>query len=350
MSTALVRDPLFVLHRQGSLGHPERPERLEAILDAIHSEGLDRRTEDLEARPATPEEITSVHAASYLEQVLATKGREYAYLDPDTSTTEYSSEAALAAAGGAIDLALKVYDREFSNGFALLRPPGHHAMVDRAMGFCLFNNIALAAAQLIERRGLERVAIVDFDVHHGNGTNFTFYERRDVLFVSTHQYPHYPGTGRFRETGMDEGKGYSVNIPMPAHMGDDEYLLIYRRAVLPLLESYQPQMILVSAGFDGHERDLLASEDLTTGGYITLMNLLKQVADRLCDGRLVYYLEGGYDLTALSETVTAGIRILLGEAVEGSPIPSKLQGSVAGLLMERLRKRHAIHWDCLSEE
>ena len=349
MSTALVRDPLFVLHRQGSMGHPERPERLEAILDAIHAEGLDRRTEELETRPATPEEITTVHDAKYLEQVMNAQGKEYAYLDPDTSMTEYSCDAALAAAGGAIDLALNIYDGKYRNGFALVRPPGHHAVVDRAMGFCIFNNIALAAQQLIERRGLVRVAIVDFDVHHGNGTNFSFYERRDVLFLSTHQYPHYPGTGRFRDVGLEEGKGYSINIPLPARMGDDEHLLIYHNAVLPVLESYRPQMILVSAGFDGHERDMLAGESMTTGGYITLMNVLKQAADRLCDGRLAFYLEGGYDLTALRETVSAGIRILLGDDVKGSPIPTAIEDSNALKLYQRLQMRHGKYWDCLAE-
>jgi acetoin utilization deacetylase AcuC-like enzyme len=282
-------------------GHPERPERA-AVFDAIADSFRRSGGVVMEPRPATNGELARIHTADYLEQVAAADGRAV-MLDPDTFTSPESVEIARLAAGAAIEAARHAWAAGES-AMALVRPPGHHAEPDRAMGFCLYNNIAVAAAAL-RAEGVSRVAIVDFDVHHGNGTQAAFYADPSVLFISSHQFPYYPGTGAADETGTGAGRGFTVNIPMQAGARDDEYDRVYRSVVVPALERFAPEIILASAGYDAHERDPLAGMRMTTAGFAALVALLKSTAARLCEGRIAFITEGGYHLTALRECLEA---------------------------------------------
>jgi acetoin utilization deacetylase AcuC-like enzyme len=276
----------------------ERAEVFEAVAAAHRAAGGEVR----EPTPASREDLARVHDVEYIDVVAATAGRP-AMLDPDTFTSPDSFDVARLAAGAAVDAAWIAY-REGQPALAMVRPPGHHAERDRAMGFCLFNNIAIAAAAL-RADGLDRVAIVDIDVHHGNGTQAAFYDDPSVLFISSHQFPYYPGTGAADETGAGAGRGFTLNIPLPAGTGDEEYVRAYTGTVAPALDRFAPQAILVSAGFDAHERDPLAGMRVTTSGYTALLAMLDAAARRLCDRRIALVTEGGYDLTALRDCLIA---------------------------------------------
>ena len=284
-------------------GHPERPERA-GVFDVVAEAFRSRGGVVADPRPATREELARIHTPAYLDLVAAADGRA-AMLDPDTFTSPESVEIARLAAGAAIEAARHAW-RTAESAVALVRPPGHHAEPDRAMGFCLYNNIAVAAAAL-RADGVSRVAIVDFDVHHGNGTQAAFYADPSVLFVSSHQYPYYPGTGAADETGTGAGLGFTVNIPMEAGARDDEYERVYRSMVVPALERFGPEIILVSAGYDAHELDPLAGMRMTTPGFGRLVDRLKNAAARLCGGRIAFITEGGYHLDALRECLEATI-------------------------------------------
>jgi acetoin utilization deacetylase AcuC-like enzyme len=286
-------------------GHPERMERaevFEAVADAFRQAGGEVR----EPRAATRTDLLRVHTPPYLDLIAGTAGRP-AMLDPDTYTSPESHEVACLAAGAAIDAAR--HAMRHGPALALVRPPGHHAEPARAMGFCLYNNVAVAAATL-RADGIGRVAIVDIDVHHGNGTQAAFYRDPTVLYVSSHQYPYYPGTGAASEVGEGDGIGTTVNIPLPAGSGDADYARCYGGIVVPALESFRPDVLLVSAGFDAHERDPLAGMRVTTSGYQAIVAMLHDAAARLCDGRLALVTEGGYDLTALRECLDATVAVI----------------------------------------
>jgi acetoin utilization deacetylase AcuC-like enzyme len=284
-------------------GHPERPERA-GVFDAVADDFRSRGGVVSDPRPATREELARIHSAAYLDQVAAAEGRAV-MLDPDTFTSPESVEIARLAAGAAIEAARHAWGTGES-AMALVRPPGHHAEPDRAMGFCLYNNIAVAAAAL-RAEGVSRVAIVDFDVHHGNGTQAAFYADPSVLFISSHQFPYYPGTGAAHETGTGAGRGFTLNIPMQAGARDDEYERVYRSIVVPALERFAPEVMLVSAGYDAHELDPLAGMRMTTDGFGALVGLLKGAAAQLCGGRIAFITEGGYHLGALRECLEATI-------------------------------------------
>ena len=258
-------------------------------------------------RPATREELARVHTAAYLDRIAATAGRA-AMLDPDTFTSPESHEIALLAAGAAIDAARSAWQTGVP-ALALVRPPGHHAEAGRAMGFCLYNNIAVAAAAL-RAEGVARVAIVDIDVHHGNGTQAIFYADPTVLFISSHQYPYYPGTGAATETGAGPGEGYTLNVPMAAGSGDTDFEAAYGTTIIPAVERFHPDVLLVSAGFDAHELDPLGGLRLTTSGYAGLLARLDDVASRVCGRRIALVTEGGYHLAALRECLESAIRVL----------------------------------------
>ncbi|MFN7133301.1 MAG: histone deacetylase [Myxococcales bacterium] len=306
MDTLLLTDELFDAHDPGP-GHPERVERLEAIRHALAQLPTGARWGG--ARDATRVELERIHAPSYVE-ALARLERATAELDPDTFTAPGSYRAALRAAGAAVGLVDALLDGEADNGFALVRPPGHHAEPARAMGFCLFNNVAVAAAHAVHR-GLERVAVVDWDVHHGNGTQRAFEDRRDVLFVSTHRFPFYPGTGAAEERGGGAGEGFTVNVPLPGGLGDGDYGAVFEALVLPVLEAYAPQLVLVSAGFDPHAADPLGGMRVSEEGFAAMCAALRDVAVAH-RAPLGLVLEGGYDLGALGRSARACTEVLAG--------------------------------------
>jgi acetoin utilization deacetylase AcuC-like enzyme len=288
-------------------GHPERPERAHAF-DAVASRWRERGGRTTEPRPAVRDELARVHDPTYLDEIERTSGQAM-MLDPDTFTSPESYEIALLAAGAAIQACEHALDRR-EPAFALVRPPGHHAERNRAMGFCLYNNAAVAAAAA-RSRGVERVAIVDIDVHHGNGSQWMFYDDPQVLYVSTHQFPFYPGTGAADEAGAGAGAGYTVNVPFEAGANDADYALAYRAVVLPVLERFAPGLTVVSAGYDAHESDPLASMRLTSPGYGAIVGALAGVARQ--HGTIALVTEGGYDLSALAACLEASIA-----AIDGS--------------------------------
>jgi len=275
----------------------------------------------IEARDATEEDLLLVHSRSHVERVRSTclSATATTWFDPDTYAGPRSLAAAVRAVGGVLAAVDHVLDGTLTSAFCLVRPPGHHATPNRAMGFCLFNNVAIAAAHALQRRGLERVAIVDFDVHHGNGTQEAFYAEPRVMYFSTHQYPHYPGTGHWSETGDGEARGSTVNVPLPAGCGDAEYLRAYQETCIPALHRFRPELLLVSAGFDAHFADPLAGMLVSCRGYYEITSLLLGLARQYCQGRIVYALEGGYDLTALAWSARACIDALLGHPFVPDP-------------------------------
>jgi acetoin utilization deacetylase AcuC-like enzyme len=287
-------------------GHPERPERagvFASVADDFRAAG----GQVVEPAPAEAADLARVHRAAHVDLVAGTAGRA-AMLDPDTFTSPASYEVARLAAGAAIDAARHAW-RTGEPALALVRPPGHHAEPDRVMGFCLFNNIAIAAARL-RADGVKRIAIVDIDVHHGNGTQEAFYDDPSVLFISSHQFPYYPGTGAEDETGTGEGRGFTINIPLPAGATDADYKAAYASLVVPALDRFRPEIILVSAGFDAHERDPLAGMRMTAPGYAALIDMIRDAARRHAGGRLALVTEGGYHLDALRECLDAAIAVL----------------------------------------
>lgn len=312
---AIVDDARFDAHHDGSGHHPECPERLVAAREGLKAALGEGALRAISAREATLDELRRVHSPHYLDRLLARLGRGYGNLDPDTYFSPGTREAAWLAAGGVIDMAELLASSTGQRGIALTRPPGHHAVPDASMGFCLLNNIALAAAAA-RASGMSRVAIVDWDVHHGNGTQDAFYEDPNVLFVSLHQYPFYPGTGAAREIGSGAGAGYTANVALPAECGPETYGAAFRDVVLPLLRSYAPELILVSAGFDAHQRDPLASMNVDNQTYGALASSLIDLADELGHGRIGFILEGGYDLYALSDSVREVAQAAYGQRTE----------------------------------
>ncbi|MFQ6000844.1 MAG: histone deacetylase [Anaerolineae bacterium] len=323
MTTGYVFHPLYLEHNIP--GHPERKERLQRIMQSLESSGTLARLTSIEATPLDLEILSTMHDPDYIQRVEMVAESGGGMLDPDTYVNAHSYEAALMAAGGLINAVEAVLTGQVDNAFALVRPPGHHALRDRGMGFCLFNNVALAAQYAIEKHRLSRILIADFDVHHGNGTQDAFYERNDVLYFSTHQYPHYPGTGHWKERGQGRGEGYTVNVPLPSGVGDEGYAQVFEEILLPLARRYNPELILVSAGYDAHWADPLAGMRLSTAGFHRLTTALVSLAEELCQGRLVLTLEGGYDLGALSHSVLATFAALRREEAEDplGPAPGR---------------------------
>jgi acetoin utilization deacetylase AcuC-like enzyme len=313
MSTlAIIKDDRYLEHNPGD-GHPESPDRLRVIHDLIAKEFSDLPL--IEPRVATEDELAAVHDPFYIQTVANTEGRAFSRLDADTGVSARSYLVARLAAGGllqAVDSILAPGPRTLSSVFAFVRPPGHHAEPRRGMGFCLFNNIAIAAEYAIEKHGLKRVLIVDWDLHHGNGTQKAFYDRPDVLFFSSHQYPHYPGTGNFDETGNGKGEGFTVNAPFPSGFGDTEYLAVYDRILKPVALEYKPELVLVSAGFDPYVKDPLGGMSVTGDGFGNLATIVREIADATCGGKVLLTLEGGYNPDGLREGVRSVLQALNG--------------------------------------
>lgn len=317
----LAYHPAFLEHDAGPQ-HPEYPERVEAVLGALENATWNDRIDRIEAREATQEEVALVHSLRYVEAMrrLCDAGGEFLPL-MEAAVGRESYPAALRAVGAGLELADRIMQNEGSApdlqstiGFAPTRPPGHHAIMERPMGFCIFNNIAILAKYLQTRHGIERVAIVDFDVHHGNGTEEAFWEDPSVLYVSLHRDNSYPyNKGRSEDSGTGEGRGFTLNLPLAGGSGDREYCHAFDRWVIPKLEEFAPQFLLASAGFDAHIRDPLGGMKLTDRGYREIGLRLKSVADRYADGKMISLLEGGYDLQGLAGGVVAYLGALLGE-------------------------------------
>lgn len=313
MTTALFYDPRFLDHKTGT-GHPERPDRLRALMKGLGDAGLLDRLARPDFVPAEREYLQRLHTPDYVQRCFDACRDRVPFIDtPDSAVCPDSAEIAQLAAGGVLQAVRQVMAGEINNAFCAVRPPGHHAEAHESMGFCLFSNVALAADYLTREMGLDRVAIIDFDVHHGNGTQHLLEDRRDVLFISLHEDPNvqYPGTGHAREIGLAEGEGFTLNIPLPVGGGDDLYQQAFELQVLPRLAAYDPQFILISAGFDAAVDDPLGGMNVTTQGFAWMSQRLVEVAEEHCGGRLVSVLEGGYDLDALSHGVVAHVKALL---------------------------------------
>jgi acetoin utilization deacetylase AcuC-like enzyme len=309
--SGLVYHPAYLEHDMGA-GHPESPNRLRAIMRQLEQSGTADRLARIEPRKAEDEWITLVHRPSYvasLNEHAPTSGR--VSLDPDTSMSPGSLRAAYLAAGGALAAVDAIMNKQVDHVFCAVRPPGHHAEAGRAMGFCLLNNVAIAARYLQKKYAVKRVLIVDWDVHHGNGTQHIFDDDPSILFFSTHQYPHYPGTGRATERGKGAGEGFTINVPMEAGEGDEEYHAIFLKSLVPAADEFKPEFVIISSGFDAHRDDPLANMNLTEAGYADLTGIVAEIAKRHADGRILSSLEGGYNLTALASSVDAHIKALL---------------------------------------
>ncbi len=346
-SLALIKDDRYLEHNPGD-GHPESPDRLRVIHELIDREfsGLPL----IPPRLATASELALVHDPIYIRTVANTEGRMHSRLDPDTGLSARSYEIARLAAGGllqGVDALLQTPNSELhapNSIFAFVRPPGHHAEPDRGMGFCLFNNVAIAAAYAKKKYGLRRILIVDWDLHHGNGTQRAFYDDPSVLFFSSHQYPYYPGSGGFSEAGNGKGAGFTVNAPFPRGFGDAEYLSVYSKILEPIALEYLPELILVSAGFDPFVKDPLGGMKVTAEGFGALAGLVQDIARRACDGKVLITLEGGYDPEGLRDGVRAVLQTLLGRP---APKPVNAPSADVDGVIERIVSVHKKYWKCL---
>jgi acetoin utilization deacetylase AcuC-like enzyme len=316
MQTGIVIDPRYMDHDMGGY-HVESPRRIEAILDMIEGE-IDFPFLKITPRAAERREVEWVHDPDYVAMVQSTAGRARVRLDPDTSTSPLSYETAMLAVGGLLRTVDSILAGDIKNAFAPVRPPGHHAESSRAMGFCLFNNVAVAAEYLLRSSDCRRILIVDWDLHHGNGTQNAFFARSDVLYFSIHQFPHYPGTGRWNETGLGQGEGFTINIPLFPGKSDRDYLHLFQHVLTPIARQYEPDFILVSAGFDTAATDPLGGMMITSRGFGAMTNCLKDLAEELCGNRLSITLEGGYDLNALTQGVREVLNQLNGTGPESA--------------------------------
>lgn len=329
--TGIVSDPLFTLHNKQS--HPECADRLNAILNKLEDEDIFPLVESVEARRAAIDEIELCHSSGYIKKVYRMSKEGGGYLDPDTYVNEHTYNAAVLAAGSLIELTSKVDEGKVKNGFALVRPPGHHALATNGMGFCIFGNVSIAAKAYLKNRPSSKIAIVDFDVHHGNGTQALVGDDPNILFISTHQYPFYPGTGKAEETGRSNAEGTILNIPLPAGTGDKGYTRVYDELVIPKLKWFNPDFIIISAGYDAHWKDPLANMNLSLVGFDRMAKKLSAISDELCNSKIVFALEGGYNLDVLSYAVSNAVKALggtegfedpVGESEAGEPDISSL--------------------------
>jgi acetoin utilization deacetylase AcuC-like enzyme len=341
MKTGLVYDPIYLKHDTGE--HVENGGRLEAIIAHLEETGLKKELTPLTPRPASVEELLLVHAKQHITHLRGMAKKGGGWLDADTVMSADSYEVALYAAGGTIAATEAIMEGEVNSAFALVRPPGHHATPRRAMGFCLFNNIAIAAAHALTKYKLERALIIDFDAHHGNGTQEIFYDRPEVMYISTHEYPFYPGTGGVEETGRGLAKGTKVNIPLPAGCGDNEYRLAFEQIIIPVAKRFKPQLILVSAGYDTHWADGIALMQVSVAGFREMARVIRGLADELCEGRLVFVLEGGYHLGALAASIKATLDVLLGKASTDDPLGPSPRGATAPKIDQLLTQIKGIH-------
>ncbi len=310
--TGLVYHKDYLRHHAGA-EHPERPERLESIMSHLVTTGLLEKLVMIEPYHSEIKWIAAIHTRQYIESINQACKQGYHYLDADTGISPDSYQTALLAAGGATAAADAVMEKKIDNAFCAVRPPGHHAEKDRAMGFCLFNNVAITAKYLQQKYRVKKVLIIDWDVHHGNGTQNAFYDDPTVFYFSIHQWPHYPGSGLEAEKGIGKGEGFTLNVPLPAGQTNADYIGVFENQLVPAAKSFKPDFILISAGFDAHAQDPLAGMQLTEDGYGQLTQIVVDLANEFCNGRIISLLEGGYHLEMLARSVAAHIEVLRGE-------------------------------------
>ncbi|MBN1104509.1 MAG: histone deacetylase [Deltaproteobacteria bacterium] len=325
----IVKDDRYALHLE-KVPHLESPRRYRAMQDVLADFSLKGRLREVVPRMASPEELAWVHTREHIEQVARSAQVPLTSFDLDTEATEKSYDVARLAVGGVFSLLDEICSGRGNRGFACIRPPGHHAEPHKAMGFCLFNNAALGARYLKEQYSLKKVMIVDIDVHHGNGTQAAFYDTDEVLFLSFHQFPGYPGTGNYGEVGVGKGAGYTVNIPLAKGHGDSDFGRIIYFFINPLAQMYQPEIILVSCGFDLYHRDRLGGMKVTPGGYGLITFFLTSIAEKVCDGRIAFILEGGYSLKGIKECGLAVMQALCGLPVLTAKEIDRIIGDAAG--------------------
>jgi len=335
-------------HRPGA-GHPESHQRLEVIYNMLEDPEMKGQFKEVPVRRAAADDLTLVHSPGYVSQVESTSGQDFSRLDMDTTTSSGSYEAALLAVGGLCQAISMVVSGELDNAFALVRPPGHHAEMDRGMGFCLFNNVAVGTRYAQESLDLERILIVDWDLHHGNGTQHSFEEDPSILYFSSHQYPYYPGTGANNEVGIGRGEGFTVNVPLSMGYGDGEYAGIFEKIVTPVALEFDPDLILVSAGFDIHGNDPLGGMRVTPKGFAGLTASILNTARQCCEGKVVFTLEGGYDLAGLRDSVKDVLKEMAGLS-ETSPEDMASRADLAALeqAVNPVVQVHSQYWKNLT--
>ncbi len=340
MKTGITYDDLFLQHDTGPF-HPERKERLISIHEGLrsykHSDQLLRVKPRLAAEP----ELQLIHPSSYIRRIQETSKGEPTHLDPDTVACSQSYEVACYAVGSLLEMIDILLHGGVQNGFVIVRPPGHHAEPNRAMGFCLFSNIAIGAAYALQKYKFSKVFVIDFDVHHGNGTQKAFYSRSDVLYISTHQFPLYPGTGDFPEIGEGAGKGFTVNFPLPARTGDATYLQLFEKAIRPIAQAYRPELVLVSAGYDAYVEDPLAGMEVTPEGFAGISQSILAMANELCGGKVIFLLEGGYHLKGLQQATLRSLDVLTGHGPASGAVQPTPSFEAA---LERSRKVLGPYW------
>ena len=316
MKTGFLYDPIYLEHDTGP-GHPETSQRLVATMQYLQQQPWFSNLQPVSPHRADLPWIETTHSAEYIKHVEKICAAGAPFLDSmDVSVSRKSFDVARAASGGALDLADRIVSGEIQNGFALIRPPGHHAERNMALGFCIFNNVAILARYLQQHHGLGKILILDWDVHHGNGTQHTFEEDPSVLYISTHQYPFYPGTGAASEIGIGRGVGATLNCPMPSGAGDREYEQAFLEKILPKIDLFKPELIIISAGFDAHKDDPLANINLTTGFFTWMTKVIMEKADRYAGGRIISLLEGGYNLRRLPECIAVHLLALSGQVTD----------------------------------
>jgi acetoin utilization deacetylase AcuC-like enzyme len=347
--TIIIKDDRYLQHIT-SEGHPENHHRLETIYSILREEEMNSLFTEVAPKGATKEELALIHAPAYIERIEKTAGHAHTMLDPDTHTSSGSWEAAILAAGGVVKALDFLVEGKADNGFALVRPPGHHAEASRAMGFCLFNNIAIGAKYLLSKRKHQKILIVDWDLHHGNGTQNAFYDSPEVLYFSIHQFPFYPGSGHFEEIGEAEGRGFTINVPLPGGQGDEDYSKIFEEILAPITEDYRPECVLVSAGYDTYYLDPLGAMRVTPQGFFCLASMLVDLAGKYCEGKILFALEGGYHLQGTAESVKQTIHALLKNQKTGESqtlLSDSRQSLDAESIIKTVKRVHSKQWRSL---
>jgi acetoin utilization deacetylase AcuC-like enzyme len=347
-ATGVVWDPVYLDHLTDD-GHPDHPRRLKPLYRHLQDPAVMDRFTTIAPPAATDDEILLAHSPVYLAQVKATAAHPMASLSADTLTCECSGQVAALAAGGTIEAIRQVVVGRLAHALVLCRPPGHHAERSRAMGYCIFNNVAIGTLAARTQMGLTRVMVVDWDLHHGNGTQHIFERDPSVFFFSSHQFPHYPGTGHFTETGLGPGEGTTMNVPLNRGCADAEFVAIYQRLLVPVVRAFKPQLIVVSAGFDIHAKDPLGGMQVTPVGFAGLTRLILDVARETCGGRVVFCLEGGYDGGALADSALAVLDELTGRtATDVAALAGRARAGHITATLERCLNTHRRFWNTLT--